>query len=252
MGQLLEEEVVVLVKAIPQVGSKHGETVCCAGVTRDFQWRRLYPVRFRHLDQENKFARWQFVGYRAHRPERDTRDESRRIYEESIVPRHVLPERERAAFIGRLTRPSAKHAQQLGQSLTIVRPKNFEFSIKPRKPSDYEALRRAYAQASNQTSWLDKELAAFDPPKFHFRLQFEDADGKHQHECGDWETIATFTKWRTQYGEERAIRDLTTKYNEEYQSKGMVVALGTMHKRPRQWILLGIIRADETEQRDLF
>jgi hypothetical protein len=31
-------------------------------------------------------------------------------------------------------------------------------------------------------------------------------------------------------------------------SKGMVFALGTLRKRPKQWILLGMIRLDETQQ----
>ena len=252
MAGLYQEEVVVLVKAVPQVGAKHGETVCCAGVTRDFKWRRLYPIRFRRLQNDARFTRWQFVQYRASRPVHDARHESRHVYEDSINSGSMLSEKERTAMIDRLTLPSARHAAELGQSLTVVRPLRLEFSIKPRKQADYDALCRSYDHAAKQTSFLDAELKAFKPPPFRFRVRFEDADGSHNHECGDWETIATFTKWRDSYGEEQAIKLLTEKYNNEYQRKGMVVALGTMAKRPKTWTLLGLIRADIVTQGNLF
>lgn len=252
MAELLREEVVVLVKAVPQVGAKHGETVCCAGVNRECQWRRLYPVRFRRLQNDAKFTRWQFLSYRACRPVHDSRAESRHVYEDSLEPGSMLSEKERPAFIDRITFPSAKHAGNLGRSLTIVRPVNIEFSIKPRKEADYDALCRAYEQAAKQKSFLDADLKAFRPPPFRFRVRFEDGDGSHNHECGDWETIAAFTKWREQYGEQRAIKDLSDKYNNEYQRKGMVIALGTMAKRPKTWMLLGLIRVDENKQGTLF
>ena len=249
---MIREEVIVLVKAVPQVGAKHGETVCCAGVTRELQWRRLYPVRFRRLQSDAKFVRWQFLKYKASRPLRDVRAESRHVFEDSFGPGAVVPERERAAFISRITLPSARHAADTGKSLAIVRPTHLEFSIKPRTPADYDALCRAYKLAAAQKSFLDRELRAFKPPPFRFRIRFEDADGIHHHECGDWETIAAFSKWRDLYGEEQAIKNLTEKYNAEYQKRGMVVALGTMAKRPRTWTLLGMIRADEYKQADLF
>jgi hypothetical protein len=252
MSKLLNEEVVVLVKAIPQVGSKHGETVCCAGVTRDFQWRRLYPIRFRHLQQDSKFARWQFLRYRAHQTGTDLRPESRRVHEESIEPGNELPQKERAEFVDRLIVPSAKHAADLGRTLTLVRPKRYEFSIKPMKPADHANLCAAYASVGRQSSWLDKELAAFKPPAFHFRVTFEDADGLHRHQCGDWETVAAFSRFKASYGEQRAINDLTRIYNEEYQQGGVVIALGTVHQRPKQWLLLGLIRADVVTQARLF
>jgi hypothetical protein len=42
----VEEEIVIVVKAIPQPSKRYGETVCCAGITRNGEWRRLYPSGF--------------------------------------------------------------------------------------------------------------------------------------------------------------------------------------------------------------
>ena len=43
------ERVLTLVKTLPHVGQKHGETVCCAGLTAEGQWRRQYPIPYRRL-----------------------------------------------------------------------------------------------------------------------------------------------------------------------------------------------------------
>jgi hypothetical protein len=47
-------EAIIRVKASPQVGKRHGETVCCAGVSDKVEWVRLYPVSFRTLDQASR------------------------------------------------------------------------------------------------------------------------------------------------------------------------------------------------------
>lgn len=46
----------VLVKAYPQPSEQYGETVCVAAITEDgSRLLRLYPIRFRHLDPEQRF-----------------------------------------------------------------------------------------------------------------------------------------------------------------------------------------------------
>jgi hypothetical protein len=252
MAAPIDEEVIVLVKAVPQVGVKYGETVCCAGVTRDYQWRRMYPIRFRRLQDDAKFSRWQLVKYKAVLPKQDTRKESRHVFEDKIIVGGLLKADKRAELIDRVTMPSAKLAAEKGHSLTIVRPRSLKFSIKPMRDSEYEQLCRDYQSAANQTSFLDKELKAFKPPKFDFKVQFEDEGGKHNHDCGDWETIAAFTNFQRKYGEQGAISRLSETYNETYQEKGMVVALGTMAKRQHVWTLPGMIRADVVTQESLF
>jgi hypothetical protein len=63
------EQVVILVKAAPHPSRRYQETVCCAGVTlredtQKAECRRLYPVRFRHLNGDAKFSRWDIVKYK--------------------------------------------------------------------------------------------------------------------------------------------------------------------------------------------
>ena len=130
------ERVVVLVKAVPNPSKTHGETVCCAGVTLTREWRRLFPVRFRHLGGEQQFRRWQWVSYRAG-PSRDApRRESRRVHEESLATGEVMPEGERAGFLDRLVGTGLAEATARGDSLALVRPRSTRFYSRKRSTED--------------------------------------------------------------------------------------------------------------------
>lgn len=62
MAQWERRRVLVTVKAAPQVGKKHGESVCVAGVDLDRQeWIRLYPCHFRGLPFERRFSKYQVI-----------------------------------------------------------------------------------------------------------------------------------------------------------------------------------------------
>jgi len=79
-------------------------------------------------------------------------------------------------------------------------------------------------------------------------MAFDDADGSHDMACGDWETAATFFNWRKLYGATSALERLKGVYEKDYFQAGVALALGTVKKRPNQWLLLGIIRLNETVQ----
>src|SRR5690242_11454271 len=99
------EEVVIVVKAVPQPSKRYGETVCCAGVTHNGEWRRLYPIRFRHL-KDRSFNRWQWIMCRTARRSGDSRSESRRVSEDTIRPLGTLRTSERPRFLAPLVRSS--------------------------------------------------------------------------------------------------------------------------------------------------
>ncbi|MET4372495.1 hypothetical protein ABIA99_005201 [Bradyrhizobium sp. LB12.1] len=242
---------VVLVKALPQPSKSYGETVCCAGLTSDGKWKRLFPVRFRHL-QGGTFKRWDWVNFAYRPPTRDRRVESCHVYEDSIAVDRPLPEDERSRLLSPLITRSAAEAAQKGLSLTLVRPRKTKFIAKRKSVTDMAEERDAFKLAAQQTSIFDKELAELDPSPFDFRFQFEDDDGMHNYQNGDWETHAMFWRWTKMYSETEALRRMAIVYNEDYPAKGMVFALGNMAKRPQTWQLLGVLRLDEIRQSDLF
>lgn len=240
----------VLVKAVPRPSRRYGETVCCAGITLQRKWRRLFPVRFRQL-KDNKFSRWQWVRYRWQQPRSDNRRESRHMFEDTLVAGSSMPEAERAGFLDPLIMGSVKRAKEQGDSLALIRPVESRFKFKPKSAGKIEAERNEYKAAGQQQSFLDEELAAIEPSPYEFRLSFRDEDGWHHHLCGDWETTAAFWNLRHSHGEEAALKHLDEMYNSQYPRKGMVLALGNMARRPQTWLLLGVIRLDISAQSGL-
>jgi hypothetical protein len=79
-----EAEAIALIKGEPQVGQRHGETVCCAAIDLHGRWLRLYPVAFRSLADGQKFGRWDRIRFKWRLPDDDRRPESRRIDQDSL------------------------------------------------------------------------------------------------------------------------------------------------------------------------
>lgn len=162
-----------------------------------------------------------------------------------------LAKSRRASFLNPLIVPSTEEASARGMSLALIRPIRPEFKIRAKRPEIIEAERQAYRHAARQMSMLDKDLEAFEPTPYAFAFKYEDHAGKHIMQCGDWETSATFWRFNKEYGEKHALDVLFETFNREYPRKGMAFAMGTVKKRPKQWMLLGVIRLDETLQTSL-
>ena len=92
-----------------------------------------------------------------------------------------------------------------------------------------------------------------------FKLHWTDQDGvEHRQECDDWETVAAFNRFERDYGEELALQYIREKYEEQYFAAGLVLGFSTHSRRNienaarNQWLLVGMIRLDETKQDQLF
>lgn len=241
--------VTILVKALPQRSARHGETVCCAGLTVAGQWKRLYPVRFRHLKEENSFKRWDWIDFKYTLPTHDTRAESCRVFEDSIVVDGQLKSQERAAFLNPLVLPSIKVAETRGQSLALLRPLDTRFSYKRKTARQLREERDSYKLAAAQTSLFDDDLAALEPTPYEFKFRFRDSDAPHEFTNGDWEAHAMFFLGTKRGKTEKEVLDwMDHTFNEDYPKRGMLFAVGNQAKRPHVWQLLGVLRVDESAQ----
>jgi hypothetical protein len=247
------ERVLILVKALPHVGQRHGETVCCAGVTPDGEWRRQYPIHFRRL--KDQFKRWQWIEYDWIAPGLDDRRrESRRVQEDTIQVGDLMPPAERASFLEPIITGSTAEAAAKGMSLTLIRPANvrFRWSAKTLKRIDEE--RRAYEDAARQKSFLDPDvdLIALNPCPYAFHFDWTDSNGKaHSATCDDWETAATFYRRQQTMSSSEPLASIEKTFGAEYPNKGMAFAMGTHSRRPDQWLLVGVLRLNRSEQLSL-
>jgi hypothetical protein len=59
---LEKKRILITVKAYPNPSRKYGETVCCAGVDlSNSQLVRLYPIKFRDLDEGKQFKKYSII-----------------------------------------------------------------------------------------------------------------------------------------------------------------------------------------------
>lgn len=242
--------VTILVKAYPQPSRKHSETVCCAGLDSSGKWRRLYPVRFRQLSDDQVFRRCNIVDFTYSTPTNDSRRESCRVYEDSItVTSYVSNKQKRENLVNPAIVASENEAESRGDSLALIRPTSVEFNWRRRDKSEILEARAAFEKQARQSSMFDKELDIIEPCPFEFRMKFRDEDGNIRNKrCSDWETSAAFFNLSLKYDEETALKHLQQTYCEQYFKIGLVFALGNMVSRPRTWQLLGIFPTARSNQ----
>lgn len=249
----LPDECVILVKALPHRSSNYFETVCCAGVGADMRWRRLYPVAFRVLDDEKQFRRWDRVSYRFTQPSDDRRRESQKVDPQSIAVTGKLSPNERSRVARLLTRDCQKHAESLGESLTLVRPDNVSFVWKRKSDAAIEREQQKHTALTAQLSAFERQVQPLVPCPYTFRFSWTDGAGvARRHTCDDWETSTAFFRRREALGSEaEALMSLRRTYEDDYVRRGVRFALGTHKRRQEQWLLVGVIRVDDSPQTEL-
>lgn len=239
----------VIIKAAPDIGQKHGETVCVAGIDYDGAWHRLYPVPFRDMKPSQRFNRWDLIEFRWRHAPDDKRIESKRIDPQSIEIVGSVPVAERQAFARRALVESLDKELDEGKSFALIRPENPRFSIVPYSEAELAKELASRESLHRQTDMFSDPTISKEPPPYRFNYKFK-FDGKNRnYNCIDWETEATFFKWRNKYGEAKAIKFMKARFGEEWPQKGMAFAMGT-HRNPnwKNWLLSGILRVDEEDQ----
>lgn len=244
-----EAEAVILVKASPQVGIKHGETVCCAGLTPNGEWLRLYPVTFRSLEDAKQFGRWDRVRFKWRRPKDDARPESLRVDQESIEIVGKLQPAERASFLNPLEVTGLRAQAESGHSLALLRPREPRFFIEQKTDAEVEEERRDFMSIlAQQDLFNSRELVPLAPCPYRFKYRYKTDDGDREGTCQDWETDATYFHWERKYGVEGALQAMKKRFGDEYAQKGVVFAMGTHSRYPDVWLINGVVRLDAAAQ----
>lgn len=252
-----QDECFILVKALPHRSSKYFETVCCAGIGRDGKWRRQYPVPFRILSDGQRFGRWQWISYEFTKSAKDLRTESQKVLPESIKVGAKVKLAERARFLNPLVRPSLEDADRRGESLTLIRPTRIHLDHKIKSEKALEKERQLHEELARQLSMFDNTAKPLNPCPVSFRMKWTDNSGRvHHSTCDDWETSATYFRQERALGQAAAIESVRSIFHKQFDA-GMVLAFSTHSRRnvtygtKNQWLLVGMIRLDESDQADL-
>src|SRR5690606_22153400 len=158
-----ETEAIVIIKAAPQVGQRHGETVCCAGIDLYGNWLRLYPVSFRLLEDRKKFGRWDRIQFKWRLPNDDTRPESRRVDQDSIDIVGELKKAERERFLAKSIVTSLQRERGAGRSLALLRPEILEFVVEKKEASEITEETARFEALRAQTDLFAKQTTPYQP-----------------------------------------------------------------------------------------
>jgi hypothetical protein len=255
----------VLVKAYPQPSQQYNETVCCAAITTSGELIRLYPIPFRLLRGDQQFFRYDWIEAESWKAESDPRPESYKVEPHSIEivkkASRTTPEKN-VALWAPLVSPSYEQLlqdnQQRSRSLGIVKPDEgtVRFLITKATKSDEEHIDLAKSMLQQMSLLYQEPLRELKTPEYVFSYQFECEGKRHKMKIHDWEVAATYHNYKREYGRD-ALDRMHEVYEEKIPSSNMHIVLGTMQKRPYQFIIIGILRSKvapelATAQQQLF
>ncbi|MGH2966126.1 MAG: hypothetical protein ACRDMH_12220 [Solirubrobacterales bacterium] len=255
-----EIELLPLVKAYPALSRTYGEVSCIAGVTMGGapQWIRLYPVPFRALGEDQRFAKYQPIRLRVERHSGDRRPETRRPDRDSIelVGKPIPSDgswQQRRRFVEPLMSTSMCEVQrrqlQDGASLGVFRPSEVLDLIIERADVNREKQEIARAWAA-QPSLLDhvaddershqiRELEQI-PWSFKYRYRCSDPScNTHRQSIIDWEIAETYRRVRGHADWQDRLR---AKWIGELCAPGRDTAffVGDQHQHPGSFLVLGV------------
>lgn len=242
------DEAIIIVKAAPQLSTRHGETVCTAGITRDRQWVRLFPIAFRTLKEAQQFKRWDVVGYAWQLPRDDRRIESRRVQHHSLCVVGSFPKEQRFGLVTPMVKDSLEEEATAGRSFAFIRPSIRKFMIDKKPDDEIAQEREKFEAAAKQSDLFLAPILPYQPCPFRFRYEYDTRDGRRTGTCQDWETEATFFYWRKQYSEAEALKRMQARWGEEMPASGLLFAMGTHSLYPNVWLINGLIQMSEFGQ----
>lgn len=260
MAQVRRERILILAKTYPSPSAKHVETSCVAGICQDGSMRRLYPVPFRMIEQDQQFKKWQWIEVGVEKAPADHRPESYKVdigslkAEEDVTTKKEWAER--WEWIDKMPTFSSfdgmeRACKDEGLSIALLRPKRvLGLEIKDARKKDWtdeekEKLMRAQmqgdlfseAQAKQQVRELRK--VPFD---FYYSYVYDTPDGEKErkHKIVDWEAGALFWRMYREHGLVGWKDKFRAKIEDDLISKDLMFLMGNLHRFQDQWLIISL------------
>jgi len=252
------ERILILAKTYPSPSAQYVETSCVAGITDKGCMRRLYPVPFRLIENNQQFKKWQWVDVRVEKASNDRRPESHKIYVDTLVCGQQVDTRqqwaERRDWVSKAPSFDSFAAMDAarsedGLSLAMLRPgRIIGLDITAARHTDWtdeerEKLTRQqmelFSEAEARREVKDLRKIPFD---FYYRYvcKTPDGDAEHRHKIVDWEAGALFWNCRKTHGAnwEAPFR---AKLEADLIGKDLTFLMGNLHRFQDQWLIVSLI-----------
>ncbi|WP_217424520.1 hypothetical protein [Nitrogeniibacter mangrovi] len=223
--------------------------------------RRLYPVPFRMIEQDQQFKKWQWIEVGVEKAPADHRPESHRVDIGSLkVAEKVTTQdkwAQRREWIDKMpTFTSFDEIQRACKdeqmSIALLRPKQvLGLEIKDARSKDWtadekEKLMRAQMQgdlfSEAQAKQQVKELRKV-PYDFYYSYVFDTPQGEQRctHKIVDWEAGALFWHVFREHGPTGWKEKFRAKLEEDLIKKDLMFLMGNQHRFQDQWLIISLI-----------
>lgn len=252
MSPMVAERAAVLitVKASPEIGRTHGETVCVAGIRLDgeeYRWIRLFPVQWNWF-WKGEHPKYQVIELEVDKHDKDQRPESYRPrLDTTAVLDHLPAGKRRAEVLNRLpqyTMCDLVAAKGWARpSLGFVVPREITGFIREDHTGDTAHAAKMNRAAQGSLLAQGAPNLEFSPFTFKLAYRCQSASCKgHEQSIVDWEISEAWRTWRQRYP-----ADYLDRIEEKW--LGLVdperlpaLFVGNQHQAPQGFLVLGIAR----------
>jgi len=223
--------------------------------------RRLYPVPFRLLDGPKQFHRWDWIRARVTSPIRDNRPESRTIDVDSIQTiDHIDTDHnwdERMQWISPHILGSflelEERRQNTGETLGFICPTSIKLLIKKSDNPNWtteESEKLTKTMLFDSSEVRNRQILEKIPFDFYYLYKFsDDLDApEFKHKITDWEICALYRNLVKNHGTNWQI-PFTQKLESEFSSLHLTFLMGTMHRFPDIWLIVGLVYPPKVKAR---
>ena len=187
------ERMLITVRTYPNPSTKYIETVCTGGITDAGEWRRLYPVAHRYIDEDHKYRTFDIVEVKV-RPGNDGRPETRRPEIATLkIQSHLEHWKDRVDCIKPTIFPSLEKMKMDKKTLAPVAVKEVLDFVAEKSNADWSVAQKEKM----------KQEGLFDPRKplekipYDFRIIWRDQDNMEQKSLViSWEFCETWRKYK--------------------------------------------------------
>ncbi len=260
MANYHEEILLIATKTYPAPSKKYRETTCIAAINSEGEMRRLFPIPFRLLDGAQQFSRWEWIKARITKSSNDNRPESYKVDVDSIVRLRKVDTKHNWAERLQWIEPHLlqdfnqleMQRQSSGKTLGFISPKSFSLEIQKADSVDWteeekiKLLQDGLFDAPDVKARIPLRKVPYD---FYYKYTFENLPNVYRHKITDWEACALYMNCQRDYGNdwEKFFRQkLETGFS---QKNKITFLMGTMHRFPDQWLIVGLLYPPKVEAR---
>jgi hypothetical protein len=214
------------------------------------------------MAEGNKFSKWQWITADAVKATGDTRPESYKLNSETIRPGEKMDAgvdwRARRAILRPLVRTSLcqiKREQEASgaPTLGIFRPAEIKKLVLEAEDPNWSPEQISILKQDDLFQKAPSQTLEKIPFKFKYVFKCSDAECKgHGLSCTDWEMAESYRRWRAGYGNDWEAAFRQKFESEMIEKKDTHFFVGTVHRHPKNWIIVGLFYPPKQATRDLF